>query len=491
MINTNNIIKDIKDTKLFTENLCKIIESNDVILLNGKIGSGKTTLARHIINQILQIDISEITSPTFNLYQVYENNNQKINHYDFYRIENDIDLQEIDLEDSLGEGITIIEWADKYQNYLPDSYLEIEILEIDCFRTYKLRGCGSFKNRINKHNSLVSFLSKFKKPIIKVEKIQGDASKRIYKRIQTKEESLILMIYDEKEKKENPSKLSEQIHDYVSICQYLSDINIRVPKIYAVDYKNQFLIQEDFGDLKYSEIFLKEDFRKLYEPAIDTLINIAKNECPKNIKTDQAIYKFEDYDKNIYLSEVNIFIDWYWPYVKGSVCIDDIKLEFLEIWKNLLDKISDDKSLVLRDFHSPNLIFQPHGNGIGKCGVIDFQDALIGHPLYDLVSLAQDARVSIKLDQEFFLIEYYMKNLNFKNYQFNNHEFMNQYNILGAQRALKILGVFARLSMAYQKHEYLIHIPRILDYINRNIRNESLTSLSSWLTKNFPEEKYV
>ena len=100
MINFNNIIKDIEDTKIFIENLCQIIELNDVIILNGKIGSGKTTLARHIINRILQIDISEIVSPTFNLYQVYENNNQKIHHYDFYRIENDIDLHEIDLAES-------------------------------------------------------------------------------------------------------------------------------------------------------------------------------------------------------------------------------------------------------------------------------------------------------------------------------------------------------------------------------------------------------
>tara|TARA_Y100000590_G_scaffold470226_1_gene662894 strand:- start:7136 stop:8611 length:1476 start_codon:yes stop_codon:yes gene_type:complete len=491
MINFNNIIKDIEDTKIFIENLCQIIELNDVIILNGKIGSGKTTLARHIINRILQIDISEIVSPTFNLYQVYENNNQKIHHYDFYRIENDIDLHEIDLAESFDEGITIIEWADKYKNYLPDSYLEIEISEIDEGRVYKLRGCGTFKDRINKHNSLVHFLSNYKKPINKVEKIRGDASKRVYKRLYTQEDSLILMVYDKKEKKENPSKLSTQIHDYVSICKYLREINVRAPKIYAVDYENQFLVQEDFGDLKYSDIFIKEGFRKLYEPAIDTLINITKNKCPTNIKTDEAIYKFEEYDKKTYLNEVNIFIDWYWPYVKGSICNAHVKSEFTEIWENLLDKLSEESSLVLRDFHSPNLIFQPDGKGAEKCGIIDFQDALIGHPLYDLVSLAQDARITIKLDQELFIIDYYMKDFNFKKYQLNKHEFINQYNILGAQRALKILGVFARLSMSYQKHEYLIHIPRILDYINRNMGNESLRSLSIWLKKNFTEIDYV
>ncbi|MDG2187302.1 MAG: tRNA (adenosine(37)-N6)-threonylcarbamoyltransferase complex ATPase subunit type 1 TsaE [Hyphomicrobiales bacterium] len=491
MIKNKYKIHNIKELEELAKTISSNLEKGDIIALIGEIGSGKTTLSKFLINQLTSIEINQINSPTFNLYQSYNKNNVLVNHYDFYRIEKYQDLDEIDLEDSYKNGITIIEWADKYINALTQDYIEIHLTEKLSYREYKITPKGKLRKRIKNINSLDNFLKKTNLKINKLEDIYGDASKRKYCRLHLEDKTLILMDSSQEKKKINPTKLSTSISDYIHICKYLEKINIRVPELFYTDIKREYLIEEDFGDLKYSHIISKENFKELYQPAIDTLLHISEIHHPNNLEVNGKTYDIPEYDKKIYLNEVEIFIKFYWPFIKGTICTSAIEKEFMDIWNELLIKISSDKSLVLRDFHSPNLMLLKDEENHKKCGVIDFQDALLGHPIYDLVSLCQDARITISEEEETFLIETYKSKFNFNNYQFDRSNFIDHYCILGTQRSMKILGIFARLSILDSRNDYLVHMPRVINYIKRNMQNSNLSDLSKWLDLNFKEEFYV
>ena len=160
MIKNKYKIHSIKELEELAKTISSNLEKGDIIALIGEIGSGKTTLSKFLINQLTSIEINQINSPTFNLYQSYNKNNVLVNHYDFYRIEKYQDLDEIDLEDSYKNGITIIEWADKYINALTQDYIEIHLTEKLSYREYKITPKGKLRKRIKNINSLDNFLKK-------------------------------------------------------------------------------------------------------------------------------------------------------------------------------------------------------------------------------------------------------------------------------------------------------------------------------------------
>ena len=141
---------------------------------------------------------------------------------------------------------------------------------------------------------------------------------------------------------------------------------------------------------------------------------------------------------------------------------------------------------MLRDFHSPNLIWLPERDGIRRVGVLDFQDAQRGSAAYDLVSLLQDARVDVTEALEKTLFAHYCEAVRSHQPHFDEAEFIFAYNALGAQRSTKILGIFVRLAHRDGKQQYLAHLPRIWGYLQRNLRHVTLAPLAAWYEKHFP-----
>jgi N-acetylmuramate 1-kinase len=140
---------------------------------------------------------------------------------------------------------------------------------------------------------------------------------------------------------------------------------------------------------------------------------------------------------------------------------------------------------VLRDYHSPNLLWLPERKGMARVGLIDTQDCLLGHPAYDLASMLQDARVDIEFGFADELYEHYC-DLRRKQGAFDRAEFDIAYSILGAQRATKILGIFARLSKRDGKHGYLRHVPRVSRYLERDLAHPRLSKLKAWFDRHLP-----
>ncbi len=141
---------------------------------------------------------------------------------------------------------------------------------------------------------------------------------------------------------------------------------------------------------------------------------------------------------------------------------------------------------MLRDFHSPNLLWLPDRKDIARLGILDFQDAVMGPPAYDVASLLQDARVDVPEEVEVALLGRYVRARRAADADFNPAAFIRSYVTLAAQRASKILGIFARLDVRDGKPQYLRHMPRISGYLLRSLGHPSLEPLNEWYSRHVP-----
>ena len=233
MIHDEYIFQTLSDLQQFVKELSVILKPGDVIALNGQIGSGKTTFAKLLINSLTETPLEEISSPTFNLYQTYESGALEIAHYDFYRIESEIELSEIDLGDSFENKICIIEWADKYSKILPDDRIEILIECQDVDRIYKVKPLGKSREIIDNLNKIKNFLNDLDINFTGLEKLPGDASKRKYFRVTGLKDNMILMDATQENDTKSKTGLSQGIDDFIIIGEYLDSINVRVPRLIA------------------------------------------------------------------------------------------------------------------------------------------------------------------------------------------------------------------------------------------------------------------
>ena len=186
------------------------------------------------------------------------------------------------------------------------------------------------------------------------------------------------------------------------------------------------------------------------------------------------------------LIEADLLPSWFWPFVTGTEISDEQRAEFVTLWQDLLPLTQTEKPVwALRDYHSPNLLWLPEREGLKRVGIIDTQDCLMGHPAYDLASMLQDARVDIDFGFADDLYAEYC-GLRSRDPAFDRASFDVAYAVLGAQRATKILGIFARLSKRDGKHGYLRHIPRVSRYLERNLAHPRLAGLRAWFDRHLP-----
>jgi N-acetylmuramate 1-kinase len=148
---------------------------------------------------------------------------------------------------------------------------------------------------------------------------------------------------------------------------------------------------------------------------------------------------------------------------------------------------SEDQTIVLRDYHSPNLMWLKERQGLRKVGILDFQDALVGCAAYDLVSVLQDARLDMPEALEAEHLARYCAARSAKDKQFSSDRFKTLYATLGAQRNSKILGIFARLAKRDGKRGYLTHIPRVARYLARDLEHPALAELGAWYKRELPD----
>jgi len=490
------------------------LRAGDTIALEGDLGAGKTTFARALIRAALDDETAEVPSPTFSLVQTYDTPRMPIAHADLYRLADAADLHELGLDDVLQRGAVMIEWPERAGDALGDDLLEIEFCE-DADpdrRTILMRGLGSWRARLERIAVLDDLMRGAGWRSAHVSFLQGDASPRRYARIREGERRALLM--DAPRQPDGPpirdglpysriAHLAEDVRAFVGVQKLLAAGGLAAPAILAADIPQGALIIENLGDRVYGrEVAAGADMLALWRPATEVLVRLRGVQPSGPIDlADPARYEpvprageshtIPPYDKRALSIETELLPDWYWPLVKGEPASAEATAEFLALWSPLIDRVlAGPQCLTLRDYHSPNLL-RLEGRGEtaeARVGIIDFQDAVIGHPAYDLVSLLQDARLDVPEAIETELLAHYCRLAAGAEPAFDEAGHRFAYAVLGAQRNTKILGIFARLWKRDGKPQYLAHVPRIWRYLARDLAHPELGRLRAWYDTHFPAD---
>ncbi len=286
--------------------------------------------------------------------------------------------------------------------------------------------------------------------------------------------------------------LAEGTALFESIAGLLDTSGFSVPAIHAADHTRGLMLIEDLGDDVFgARVAAGDDLEYLWRTATRTLVDMRAIDAPRIEAWNAgpgAAAPVRTYDRGAFEIEISLLPEWYWPLVKGEPMPAQTLQDYNRAWAPVLDRLMADPSrgLVLRDFHSPNLIWLPRRPPPRDVGIIDFQDALIGPPAFDLVSLLQDARLDVPPAVEDRLLAGYLDAVRTRDAHFDEAAFRFAYAVLGAQRNTKILGIFARLWKRDGKAQYLRHIPRLWRYLERDLSHPDIGPLADWYTLHFP-----
>jgi N-acetylmuramate 1-kinase len=482
------------------QDIAIVLETGDLITLSGDLGAGKTTLARALIRHLAGDPTVEVPSPTFTLMQTYDLPRFALVHADLYRVTGASELTELGFEDLPSGAVTLLEWPDRAAGFLPTDRLDIAItlapeLGPD-HRNLLITGYGTFAPRAERLAALRDFLDRSDFGDAERERLAGDASTRAYERLTLGDRRVVLL--NSPRHPDGPpvrsgrpysaiAHLAEDVKPFVALARGLHERGFSAPVIHAADLEQGFLILEDLGGDGVTEGDPPVPIGHRYQAAVDTLIALHKLPLPDTLPVDPPIeHRIPVYDLDALLIEVELLIDWYLPY-RGAPLEPADREAYLALWRETLDPVLDvEPTWVLRDFHSPNLLWLPDRTGTARVGLLDFQDALMGPAAYDLASLLQDARIDVPEEIEIELLGRYARARRAADPAFDVAGFVQVYSTLAAQRASKILGIFARLDQRDGKPQYLRHLPRVWRYLQRSLAHAALEPLEDWYQVNVP-----
>ncbi|MEC3911261.1 phosphotransferase [Sphingobium sp. CR2-8] len=294
--------------------------------------------------------------------------------------------------------------------------------------------------------------------------LAGDASFRRYFRVIDGGRRAVLM--DAPPPHEDP-------RPFIAIAEHLLADGFAAPQILARDLEQGLVLIEDFGDLRVKEHLDADPAAELatYARAIDLLADLHRLPAAT----------VPPYDRAVYQREVGLLTEWYCPAIGLDVDVD----AYARAWDAVLPLVEQSASpivTVLRDYHAENIMLIDRDASHGL-GLLDFQDALAGHPAYDLVSLLQDARRDVPVEVEAAMLAHY------KAAASPPADFDAAYAVLGAQRNAKIIGIFTRLWKRDGKPRYLSYLPRMWSLLERDLAHPALAPVAEWFAAHIPADK--
>ncbi|MDR3461596.1 MAG: tRNA (adenosine(37)-N6)-threonylcarbamoyltransferase complex ATPase subunit type 1 TsaE [Beijerinckiaceae bacterium] len=482
-----------------------IVQPGDLLTLSGDLGSGKTTFARALIRALTREPELEVPSPTYTLIQVYESTAPgalkfPIVHADLFRIKEASELAELGWDEAAEGALVLVEWPERAGDSLTGDRLDIAF-RIDAekggeFRTAALTGTGAFAPRLAYQKGVQDILEQSGFQNAARTFMLGDASTRTYERLTKPDGSTALLMFFPPRPDGPPVRfgksyseiahLAENIRPFIAMDHALLGLGLSAPRILAHDVSTGFAVIEDLGSEPLTDdngpIFAR------YAEAAGVLAKLHASERPRAIPGATGdTYTIPLYDSEALTIEVELLLDWYVPHIAQATPASGVRSDFSDLWRDLFTDITATApTWTLRDYHSPNLIWLEDRDGTARVGLIDFQDCVMGHPAYDVASLLQDARVTVPADLELKLLGLYAKLRRSLDPSFDMVEFARAYAVLGAQRATKILGIFARLDKRDRKPQYLVHLPRIQTYLKKNLAHPVLAELKTWYETNLP-----
>ena len=295
----------------------------------------------------------------------------------------------------------------------------------------------------------------------RIEPLAGDASFRRYFRVKGERGTAVLM--DAPPPHEDP-------RPFVNVAEWLASVGLSAPEILARDLDRGLLLLGDFGDWRLREMLDDHPSREaeLYELATDVLIHLHRHAPMPGLRS---------HGLEQWLEEVMLFPEWYCSAVSVDVDVD----AYRAAWTEVLEPVAADglgPVTVLRDYHAENIMLVGSRTGVAQFGLLDFQDAVRGHPAYDLASVLEDARRDVPPGVERAMIDRYVAAAR------NGEAFERAYWALAAQRNTRILGVFTRLWKRDNKPHYRRFQPRMWGLLERDLQQPHLRPVRDWFEAN-------
>ncbi len=301
--------------------------------------------------------------------------------------------------------------------------------------------------------------------------LAGDASFRRYERLSLDERRAVLM---------DAPPPEEDVNAFHRVERLLLSLGLSAPRALAVNQAEGLMLLEDLGDRTFTRALAEgDDERALYELAVDVLIHLHLAADAKAL----AAAPLPDYDDDRLLQEALLLTDWYLPALSGAATPAAVRDAYVEAWRSVFPLARRvPPTLVLRDYHVDNLMVLEGRPGVAGCGLLDFQDAVIGPRSYDLVSLLEDARRDIPVGLIAAMLARYLAAFP----ETDPAAFQASYAILGAQRSAKIIGIFTRLCRRDGKDLYLRHIPRVWRLMEGDLTAPELAPVKAWFDEVLP-----
>lgn len=427
-------LPDETATTMLGGELAPLLAPGDTLLLVGAVGAGKSHLARAIIQALLE-HAEEVPSPTFTLVQTYNSPKFEIWHADLYRLSDMSELAELGLDDAFQDAICLVEWADRLgKDYARSDALTVVITDKADGRELAFSSSDARWKKITRALDRVDFLIDAQWSTREVKDVAGDLSSRSYQRLSLDQRTAILM---------DASDDAGSTSAFVTMTDWLNDAGYSVPEIFARNVDKGLLLLEDFGDERLSD---RPDVHELMGECVALLADIRTQKALPNLPCPSAHE----------MAEMTALASHY----PGS---DDTAL--LSFRQSLEPKI---KSVItgspvivsLRDFHTDNIMWLANRSGIRRLGLLDYQDAFLTHPVYDLVSLLTDARRNVSQNERRRWIAHYAGVTGD-----NADTLAATFSVFSAQRNLRILGIFARAAIEHKKTHHVQNIPRVYAYL--------------------------
>ena len=499
------VLPDEGTTARLTIDVANALAPGDLVTLSGDLGAGKTTFARALIRYLAGDDSIEVPSPTFTLMQIYDLPQFPLVHADLYRLSGAAELVELGFDDLPEGAVVLLEWPDRADGLLPPDRLDIALtlapkLKVE-FRHARVTGYGSFAPRVERIAAVRQFIAESGMGEARRRRMAGDASTRTYDQFLASDKTRVLM--NAPRRPDGPpvrggkpysavAHLAESVTPFVAMAKGLREQGLSAPEIFHADLEHGLLLLEDLGEERLVAGDPPVPIAERYEAAVDVLLALHDRRLPDALPVAPHVeYKIPSYDIDAFLIEAELLLDWYLPRL-GAPVIEEARAAFQALWREALQPALDSPATwVLRDVHSPNLLWLSQRNELKRVGLLDFQDALMGPAAYDLASLLQDARVDVPEQLEVALLGRYVRRRRADNSEFDAASFIRNYVALAAQRASKILGIFTRLDVRDGKPQYLRHMPRVWAYLQRSLAHPSLAPLNEWYSRHVPALKTI
>jgi len=292
--------------------------------------------------------------------------------------------------------------------------------------------------------------------------LAGDASMRSYERLTMPSGATAVLM-------DAPPGSGEDVAAFVRIARHLAGLGLSPPAVLAEDLAGGFLLLEDLGDALFSRVVraAPECETALYAAAAEVLAELQRHPPPPGLPR---------LDAETMPEQAAIAFDWYLACGSGCPAAGQARADFVAAMAEALKRLAPvgpAPALVLRDYHAENLIWLPDRAGPARVGLLDFQLAHAGHPGYDLVSLVEDARRDVSAPAREAAVARFAADAGR-----DRAGLEPALAVLGAQRHLRILGVFARLAKRDGKLRYLDLLPRVWGQLQRALAHPALTDLA-------------